>query len=407
MFCVWDGVEYHIFSRGGNNSTFRRALALPALAAALGHIVKDLGAVPEQRSLADAYGDALRAAADARAQPVQSVILDAEVLVYDREKGQVEEFGFVQSMAPGNTASMAAVREGKKHLLVAVFDVLHLNGRDLVHEATPLREREALLRTILEPIPTYVEVVPTEHVRADDEEALLASLGQVVRAKQEGLVLKTLDSAYLPNGRASWFKLKPAAIPGVGDTLTLGLIGARVGNGVNAGKITGFALGAIQNRHAVTEAGEPPRWAWLFNTPIAPAPISRVLTELCLGSAAVEAAPLMRRAEPSTAVGWLHGAPTGADERLHMVARHPRTSVLAVEVTGQGFVRASASFGASSVSKYELRFPKIVAMRGPTPGVDVERIVGLRAYQELGEAAVLGPVTDARVRSVCDRVKSN
>ena len=70
-------------------------------------------------------------------------------------------------------------------------------------------------------------------------------------------------------------------------------------------------------------------------------------------------------------------------------------------------MRASAAFGASSVSKYELPFPKIVAMRGPTPGVDVERIVGLRAYQELGEAAVLGPVTDARVRVVCDSVKSN
>ena len=84
-----DGVEYRIFSRGGSNSTFRRALALPALAAALGHVVKDLGAAPEQRSLADAHGDALRAAADARAQPVQSVILDAEVLVYDREKSQV------------------------------------------------------------------------------------------------------------------------------------------------------------------------------------------------------------------------------------------------------------------------------------------------------------------------------
>ena len=115
----------------------------------------------------------------------------------------------------------------------------------------------------------------------------------------------------------------------------------------------------------------------------------------------------MRRVEPGEAVPWLGGAPTGADERLHMVARHPRTSVLAVEVTGQGFVRAGASFGASSVSKYELRFPKIVGMRGPTPSVDVERIVGLRAYQELGEAAVLGPVTDARVRAVCDRAKSN
>ena len=102
----------------------------------------------------------------------------------------------------------AAVREGKKHLLVVVFDVLYLNGRDLVHEATPLRAREALLRSILEPIPTFVEVVPTEHVRADDEEALLASLGQVVRAKQEGLVLKRASSRYVPNGRGDWLKLK-------------------------------------------------------------------------------------------------------------------------------------------------------------------------------------------------------
>ena len=81
--------------------------------------------------------------------------------------------------------------------------------------------------------------------------------------------------------------------------------------------------------------------------------------------------------------------------------------MLALEVTGQSFVYANAMFASSSVSKYELRFPKIVGMRSPTPGADMERIVGLRAYQELGEAAVLGPVTDARVRAVCDRVKSN
>ena len=87
--------------------------------------------------------------------------------------------------------------------------------------------------------------------------------------------------------------------------------------------------------------------------------------------------------------------------------RDPKTSVLALEVTGQSFVYANAMFASSSVSKYELRFPKIVGTHGPTPGADMERIVGLRAYQELDKAAVLGPVTDARVRAVCDRVKSN
>ena len=34
----------------------------------------------------------------------------------------------------------------------------------------------------------------------------------------------------------------------------------------------------------------------------------------------------------------------------------------------------------------------------PTPIVDIERIVGLRVYQELGEAAVLGPVPPSPTR---------
>ena len=83
--------------------------------------------------------------------------------------------------------------------------------------------------------------------------------------------------------------------------------------------------------------------------------------------------------------------------------RDPKTSVLALEVAGQGFVRANAMFASSSSS---MRFPKIVALRSPTPGVDMERIVGLRSYQEMGEVAVTEPITDARVREVCDRVKS-
>ena len=116
----------------------------------------------------------------------------------------------------------------------------------------------------------------------------------------------------------------------------MGLIGARVGNGVNAGKIAAFALGAIENIHAVKEAAEPPRWAWILNTPIAPAPIARVLAELCLGSAAVEAAPLMRKAKPGETVSWLRGAPTDAENRLHILW-DPRTPVIALERSKPNF----------------------------------------------------------------------
>lgn len=363
------GFEYVIFSRGGNNSTFRRALALPPIAAALGR----------QRLPYEALWEPHRAALQAAAtQPrplqVESAILDAEIVVYDQERGKVEEFGFVQSMAP-SPASKESVRTKSKNLMVLFFDVLQCNDRDLVKEGSPLREREALLRQMLAPVPGFVEIVQTEHVAADDKPSMERMLAEVVRAKQEGLVVKKLDAPYVPNGREHWFKLKPAAICGLGDTLTVGLVGVRLDHGVNEGKIASFALGAVVNINAVL-GGEEPRWAWLFSTPIVPPALRGPLTELC-----------SQTMQEGSDADWLQGAPTRPSDQLHKVAKDPRTGILAVEVSGQSFVRASGSFGGSGQSRYELRFPKITSLHSATPGDALARVVGLLAYQAAGRKA--------------------
>ena len=51
--CRRDGVAWRIFSRGGNDSTFRRSLALPQLSHALGHPWASDMEAPEQALLTD------------------------------------------------------------------------------------------------------------------------------------------------------------------------------------------------------------------------------------------------------------------------------------------------------------------------------------------------------------------
>lgn len=46
----------------------------------------------------------------------------------------------------------------RRHYMVKLFDILHLNGRDLVQEGVPLLERKALLRSAFVRIPRFVEV---------------------------------------------------------------------------------------------------------------------------------------------------------------------------------------------------------------------------------------------------------
>ncbi|WP_231116280.1 ATP-dependent DNA ligase [Motilibacter rhizosphaerae] len=180
------------------------------------------------RTLDDLTGRLPEVVALARALPVERVVLDGEAVAL-RDDGRPHAFQ--------DTASRTGTRTpggGDRALTPVFFDLLHLDGRDLL--GVPLEERRAELE----------RVVPEEHrVRAlrwlpgqpvDAAEGFLAA---TLARGHEGVVVKDLASAYSAGRRGSaWVKVKPV------HTLDLLVLGAEWGSGRRRGWLSNLHLGA-------------------------------------------------------------------------------------------------------------------------------------------------------------------
>jgi len=121
--------------------------------------------------------------------PVDSLIADGEVVVLAND---------------GNTSFadlQAAFQEAaNKPLTYFLFDLLHLNGRNL--RGLPLRERKALLARLL---PAEDEVLRlSEHLETSGD----AMFRGACEVHAEGIVSKRADSKYAGGRSTSWLKLK-------------------------------------------------------------------------------------------------------------------------------------------------------------------------------------------------------
>lgn len=116
-------------------------------------------------------------------------------------------------------------------LTAYLFDVLHLDGRDLVDE--PLAVRDALLREV---VPAAALVA---QVRAGDAAVAEAFLGDVLAAGHEGVVIKDAAAPYAAGRRGSgWVKVKPVR------TLDLVVLAVEQGSGRRQGWLSNIHLGA-------------------------------------------------------------------------------------------------------------------------------------------------------------------
>lgn len=121
--------------------------------------------------------------------PAQAALLDGEVVVL-REDGTTS-FADLQ----------ASFQEGvKKPLTYFVFDLLHLNGRNL--RSLPLLQRKTLLAELLKDFSGPIEL--SEHL--DSDGAVLFQKACELHA--EGIVSKRSDAPYSPGRSSSWLKLK-------------------------------------------------------------------------------------------------------------------------------------------------------------------------------------------------------
>jgi DNA ligase-1 len=111
------------------------------------------------------------------------------------------------------------------------FDVLHLDGRDLLD--LPAHERLAAIEPLL-PAGAWVPRIVTESA----EEATAFSERALARG-HEGVVVKALDAPYEAGRRgAGWLKVKPV------HTLDLVVLAAEWGHGRRQGWLSNLHLGA-------------------------------------------------------------------------------------------------------------------------------------------------------------------
>lgn len=168
-----------------------------------------------------------------RGLPVHDVILDGETLALD-EAGAPRPFQETMSRFGAETARETLLRPW-------FFDVLHVDGRDLIDE--PLSVRLAELERVAGPHRVPGEVT-------DDPGAAERVSREALAAGHEGIVVKAIDSPYAAGRRgSSWVKVKPV------HTYDLVVLGAEWGYGRRTGMLSNLHLGALDPSGEFGEAG--------------------------------------------------------------------------------------------------------------------------------------------------------
>ncbi len=164
----------------------------------------------------------------ARALPVRSIVLDGEVIAL-KEDGRPHPFQ-VSASRFGSRLEIERLRT-RLPLTPFVFDVLHLDGEDLIDR--PAAERQTILAATVPHAWCTPRIVTSEVAEAE------AFLHDTLARGHEGVLVKALDSAYEAGRRgAGWIKVKPV------HTLDLVILAAEWGHGRRHGWLSNLHLGA-------------------------------------------------------------------------------------------------------------------------------------------------------------------
>jgi DNA ligase-1 len=182
-------------------------------------------------------------AAVCRQLPVDSIICEGEAIAYDPH---------TQSFLP----FQETVKRKRKHgiqeaieefpLRVFVFDLLYLNGKELLTE--PFIERRKKLAEVLKAADTDVLIMIEEkHIETAHE--LEEYFYETVAAGLEGVVLKRPHSHYIPGKRNfNWIKLKRQEEGHLEDTIDCVILGYYAGSGKRASFGIGAFLVGVYNK---------------------------------------------------------------------------------------------------------------------------------------------------------------
>jgi DNA ligase 1 len=175
------------------------------------------------RSLDDVTARLPEVVAATLALPVRDLIADGEAIAL-RPDGRPHRFQVTSSRFGSRSA-------GEQQLSVFFFDVLHLDGTDLLDVST--LDRLAALDSI---VPADQRV---DRLQTSDAVAAQQFLDRTLAAGHEGVMAKSPTSPYEAGRRgAGWLKVKPV------HTLDLVVLAVEWGSGRRTGKLSNIHLGA-------------------------------------------------------------------------------------------------------------------------------------------------------------------
>ncbi len=187
------------------------------------------------RSLADITHRVPELVEAVRALPAERMILDGETLSLDEDGGPrpfqdtMSRFGSM-----GDDAAATVLRPW-------FFDILHLDGRDLIDE--PLATRLELLDRAVGDA-RMPGIVTNDPAEAEEFSR------QALAAGHEGVMVKALDAPYAAGRRGkSWLKVKPVL------TYDLVVLAVEWGSGRRTGKLSNLHLGARDPEGVFGEPG--------------------------------------------------------------------------------------------------------------------------------------------------------
>jgi DNA ligase-1 len=182
------------------------------------------------RNLADVTNRAPEIVEAVRRIPLRGAILDAEAIAL-RPDGRPHPFGLTMSRFGSRSRRDLAQLRADYPLSWFVFDLLHLDGDDLID--LPAAERFAALE---ERLPEELRV---PRIVTEDAAEAERFLDDALARGHEGVMVKALDAPYEAGRRgAGWLKVKQA------HTLDLVVLAAEWGHGRRRGSLSNLHLGA-------------------------------------------------------------------------------------------------------------------------------------------------------------------
>lgn len=182
-----------------------------------------------------------------KALKTTDVILEAEAVAINENSG--EFLPFQELMHRRRKYDIDRIVE-KYPITVNLFDVLYLNGKEMLDEPYQIRRKK------LEEITKeddYTKIITKIIVHSENE--IEDFLENGINAGCEGVMLKALDAPYRAGARGSnWLKLKREYRNELGDSLDLVVIGAFFGKGRRTGKYGTLLLATYNQENDIFES---------------------------------------------------------------------------------------------------------------------------------------------------------